>query len=158
MFHRNLTGPMSAGDVVVCGRNRKDGRDESGLFRKYSLQNSFSTSDSVSFVPDRNDRKVDCAERIPTTDGFPLLWFCFQNIIKKVSGQKFVYKFVSQPDPSVAEGARSDEEVLRREGANPNSQSKSQGALTSACPTKSLAQVGYFSRFIVAERDRMNLL
>lgn len=92
-----------------------------------------------------------------------ILWWvsvavCFQNIIKKVSGQKFVYKFVSQPDPSVAEGARSDEEVLRRDGTNPNSQSKSQGALTSACPTKSLAQVRYICHFIVAERDWMNLL
>ncbi|XP_056896213.1 ETS domain-containing protein Elk-1 isoform X1 [Takifugu flavidus] len=69
-----------------------------------------------------------------------LRYYYDKNIIKKVSGQKFVYKFVSQPDPSVAEGARSDEEVLRRDGANPNGQPKSQGALTSACPSKSLAQ------------------
>lgn len=73
-------------------------------------------------------------------DVFLLRWLCFQNIIKKVSGQKFVYKFVSQPDPSVAEGARSDEEVPRRDATNPNG-----GALASACPSKSLSQVRRFS-------------
>lgn len=75
------------------------------------------------------------------------LRFRSQNIIKKVSGQKFVYKFVSQPDPSLCEGPRSDEEVLRRDGTNPNSQSKAPGALPSACPAKGLAQVRRFTLF-----------
>lgn len=66
---------------------------------------------------------------------------CFQNIIKKVSGQKFVYKFVSQPDPSLPDGGRGDEEALRRDGANPSGQPKGLGVMTPACPSKSLAQV-----------------
>lgn len=69
------------------------------------------------------------------------LRFRSQNIIKKVSGQKFVYKFVGQPDSSLCEGPRSDEEVLRRDGANPSSQAKAPGAPPSACPSKGLAQV-----------------
>uniref|UniRef100_H3C404 ETS transcription factor ELK1 n=1 Tax=Tetraodon nigroviridis TaxID=99883 RepID=H3C404_TETNG len=69
-----------------------------------------------------------------------LRYYYDKNIIKKVSGQKFVYKFVSQPDPSLPEGARSDEEALRRDGANPSDQSKSPGAVPSACPAKTLAQ------------------
>lgn len=58
-----------------------------------------------------------------------------------------MYKFVSQPDPSLSEGARSDEEVLRRDGTNPNSQSKGLGAVPSACPSKGLAQVRHFTHF-----------
>lgn len=76
-------------------------------------------------------------------------WLCFQNIIKKVSGQKFVYKFVSQPDPPAAEGARGEEEALRRDATNPNGQAKPPGASASACPSKSSAQV---------RRDRPALL
>lgn len=162
IVHRNLTGLMSAGDIVVCCRNRKDGRDERsslGYLENIHCNTVFLHPILFHlFQIWQKCRLCGINSYNWLSDGFLLLWFCFQNIIKKVSGQKFVYKFVSQPDPSVAEGARSDEEVLRRDGANPNSQSKSQGALTSACPTKSLAQVRYFSHFIVAERDWMNLL
>lgn len=77
--------------------------------------------------------------------------FRSQNIIKKVSGQKFVYKFVSQPEASVSEGARSDEEVLRREGADPGGRAKAPGALASACPSKSLAQVRPFAHVRLRE-------
>jgi len=65
----------------------------------------------------------------------------FQNIIKKVSGQKFVYKFVSQPDPSLPDGVRSTEEGQRRDPADPNSQLKGLGGVASTCPPKGLPQV-----------------
>lgn len=68
---------------------------------------------------------------------FPL----FQNIIKKVSGQKFVYKFVSQPDPSLPDGIRSIEEGQRRDVSDSNNQSKSLGGVAPTCPTKGLPQV-----------------
>lgn len=69
----------------------------------------------------------------------------FQNIIKKVSGQKFVYKFVSQADPSLAEVVRSGEEGQRRDNIDPNSQSKGLGVPTSTCPSKALPEVGFFT-------------
>ncbi|XP_034721454.1 ETS domain-containing protein Elk-1-like, partial [Etheostoma cragini] len=62
------------------------------------------------------------------------------NIIKKVSGQKFVYKFVSQPDPSLPEGLRSGDEGQRRDPADPNGQSKGPGGGASTCQSKSLPQ------------------
>ncbi|XP_027131426.1 ETS domain-containing protein Elk-1 isoform X1 [Larimichthys crocea] len=68
-----------------------------------------------------------------------LRYYYDKNIIKKVSGQKFVYKFVSQPDPSVPEGVRNGDEAQRRDG-DPNSQSKGLGGLTSNCPSKGLPQ------------------
>ncbi|KAL4646292.1 ETS domain-containing protein Elk-1 isoform X1 [Arapaima gigas] len=46
-----------------------------------------------------------------------LRYYYDKNIIKKVSGQKFVYKFVTYPDPATMEGARVMEESQRREGA-----------------------------------------
>lgn len=58
-----------------------------------------------------------------------------------MSGQKFVYKFVSQPDPSLPEGVRNGEEGQRRDSADPNSQSKGLGGVTSSCPSKGLPQV-----------------
>ncbi|XP_068607525.1 ETS domain-containing protein Elk-1 [Brachionichthys hirsutus] len=61
-----------------------------------------------------------------------LRYYYDKNIIKKVSGQKFVYKFVSQPDPSLPEGG---EDV-----AETNSQSKGIGGATSACQSKGLPQ------------------
>ncbi|XP_070767080.1 ETS domain-containing protein Elk-1 isoform X1 [Enoplosus armatus] len=67
-----------------------------------------------------------------------LRYYYDKNIIKKVSGQKFVYKFVSQPDPSLPEGARNGEEGLRRD-TDPN-QSKGLGGVTSTCPSKGLPQ------------------
>ncbi|XP_063064789.1 ETS domain-containing protein Elk-1 isoform X2 [Engraulis encrasicolus] len=48
-----------------------------------------------------------------------LRYYYDKNIIKKVSGQKFVYKFVNSPDPSSAEGARGPEEP-GREGMSPD--------------------------------------
>lgn len=79
--------------------------------------------------------------------GFYLFLFFFQNIIKKVSGQKFVYKFVSQPDPSLPEGARSGDEGLRRDSADPNGQSKGLGGVASTCPSKGLPQVHFLFIF-----------
>ncbi|XP_019716158.1 ETS domain-containing protein Elk-1 [Hippocampus comes] len=62
-----------------------------------------------------------------------LRYYYDKNIIKKVSGQKFVYRFVSQPDPSVTEGAHNPEEGQRRDNPDANGQSKS-------CPSKNVAQ------------------
>ncbi|XP_031422004.1 ETS domain-containing protein Elk-1 isoform X2 [Clupea harengus] len=42
-----------------------------------------------------------------------LRYYYDKNIIKKVSGQKFVYKFVNSPDPASAEGARGPEDTGR---------------------------------------------
>ncbi|KAM4737071.1 ETS domain-containing protein Elk-1 isoform 2-T2 [Anableps anableps] len=63
-----------------------------------------------------------------------------QNIIKKVSGQKFVYKFVSQPDPSLPDGTRCVEEVQKKDACDPNSQLKGLGGVASACQSKGLPQ------------------
>ncbi|XP_010777181.1 ETS domain-containing protein Elk-3 [Notothenia coriiceps] len=67
-----------------------------------------------------------------------LRYYYDKNIIKKVSGQKFVYKFVSQPDPSLAEGLRNGEEGQRRDISDPNGQSIGLEGGTSTCPSKSL--------------------
>lgn len=79
-------------------------------------------------------------------------YFCFvvffQNIIKKVSGQKFVYKFVSQPDPSLPEGVRNGEESQRRDSTDPNSQLKGLGGVPSSCPSKGLPQVPFDFIFV----------
>ncbi|XP_040007740.1 LOW QUALITY PROTEIN: ETS domain-containing protein Elk-1 [Xiphias gladius] len=69
-----------------------------------------------------------------------LRYYYDKNIIKKVSGQKFVYKFVSQPDPSLPEGVRNGEEGQRRDNADPNSQSKGFGGVAATCPSKGLPQ------------------
>uniref|UniRef100_A0A671TID9 ETS domain-containing protein Elk-1-like n=1 Tax=Sparus aurata TaxID=8175 RepID=A0A671TID9_SPAAU len=69
-----------------------------------------------------------------------LRYYYDKNIIKKVSGQKFVYKFVSQPDPSLPDGVRNGEEGQRRDAADPNSQSKGLVGVTSTCPSKGLPQ------------------
>ncbi|XP_054868639.1 ETS domain-containing protein Elk-3 isoform X1 [Amphiprion ocellaris] len=69
-----------------------------------------------------------------------LRYYYDKNIIKKVSGQKFVYKFVSQPDPSLPDGVRCVEEGQRREITDPNSQSKGLGGMPSTCPSKGLLQ------------------
>lgn len=58
-----------------------------------------------------------------------------------MSGQKFVYKFVSQPDPSLTEGIRSPEDGQRKDLSDPNSQLKSLGGVASSCQSKALAQV-----------------
>uniref|UniRef100_UPI0037E92DE7 ETS domain-containing protein Elk-1 n=1 Tax=Semicossyphus pulcher TaxID=241346 RepID=UPI0037E92DE7 len=69
-----------------------------------------------------------------------LRYYYDKNIIKKVSGQKFVYKFVSQPDPSLPEGVRNGDENQRRDNTDPNSQSKVLGGVVSSCPSKGLPQ------------------
>ncbi|KAK2898186.1 ETS domain-containing protein Elk-1 isoform X1 [Channa argus] len=69
-----------------------------------------------------------------------LRYYYDKNIIKKVSGQKFVYKFVSQADPSLPEGVRNGEDVQRRDNLDPNSQSKGLGAVSSTCSSKGLPQ------------------
>ncbi|XP_051914301.1 ETS domain-containing protein Elk-3 isoform X2 [Hippocampus zosterae] len=63
-----------------------------------------------------------------------LRYYYDKNIIKKVSGQKFVYRFVSQPDPSLPEGTHNPEEGQRRDIPDANSQSKS------CPPSKNVAQ------------------
>ncbi|KAM9343462.1 ETS domain-containing protein Elk-1 [Pholidichthys leucotaenia] len=69
-----------------------------------------------------------------------LRYYYDKNIIKKVSGQKFVYKFVSQPDPSVPDGVRSAEEGQRRENADTNNISKGLVGTATTCPSKGLPQ------------------
>nr|XP_057940947.1 ETS domain-containing protein Elk-1 isoform X2 [Doryrhamphus excisus] len=69
-----------------------------------------------------------------------LRYYYDKNIIKKVSGQKFVYKFVSQPDPSLPDGTRTPEEGQRRDNGDANGQSKGLGGGTSNCQSKSIAQ------------------
>ncbi|XP_028307980.1 ETS domain-containing protein Elk-1-like [Gouania willdenowi] len=69
-----------------------------------------------------------------------LRYYYDKNIIKKVSGQKFVYRFVSQPDASLPDGQRSYDDAQRRDLTDSNSQSKGLGVLTSNCPTKGLTQ------------------
>ncbi|XP_035501486.1 ETS domain-containing protein Elk-3 isoform X4 [Scophthalmus maximus] len=69
-----------------------------------------------------------------------LRYYYDKNIIKKVSGQKFVYRFVSQPDPSLPEGVRNGEEGIRRDDTDPTNQSRGLGGVTSPCPSKGLPQ------------------
>ncbi|XP_061591679.1 ETS domain-containing protein Elk-3 [Cololabis saira] len=69
-----------------------------------------------------------------------LRYYYDKNIIKKVSGQKFVYKFVSQPDPSLPEGGRGADDSQRGETADRNGQSKGPGGVVSTCPSKALPQ------------------
>lgn len=64
-----------------------------------------------------------------------------QNIIKKVSGQKFVYKFVSQPDPAMHDGIRNVDQSQRTDTADPVSLSKCPGGVASPYASKSLSQV-----------------
>ncbi|XP_062283192.1 ETS domain-containing protein Elk-3 [Scomber scombrus] len=69
-----------------------------------------------------------------------LRYYYDKNIIKKVSGQKFVYKFVSQPDPSLPDGVRNGDESQRRDNTDPTGQSKALGGVASTCPSKGLPQ------------------
>lgn len=52
-----------------------------------------------------------------------LRYYYDKNIIKKVSGQKFVYKFVSQVDPSTNDSSRTIVEE-KQDNSDPNNQSK----------------------------------
>ncbi|XP_074537305.1 ETS domain-containing protein Elk-1 isoform X1 [Halichoeres trimaculatus] len=69
-----------------------------------------------------------------------LRYYYDKNIIKKVSGQKFVYKFVSQPDPSLPDGVRNGDESQRRDSTDPNGQSRVLGGVSSNCQSKGLPQ------------------
>lgn len=69
-----------------------------------------------------------------------LRYYYDKNIIKKVSGQKFVYKFVSQPDPSLPEGVRNGDESQRRDNTDLNGQSRVLGGVSSNCQSKGLPQ------------------
>ncbi|KAF4072569.1 hypothetical protein AMELA_G00264440 [Ameiurus melas] len=64
-----------------------------------------------------------------------LRYYYDKNIIKKVSGQKFVYKFVTFPDPNSADGLRSPEDAQRLIGgekAEASVQSKAAGGTSAA--------------------------
>ncbi len=81
-----------------------------------------------------------------------------QNIIKKVSGQKFVYKFVTFPDPNSADGLKGPEDSQRAnmgEKLELSVQSKSNtGAnTTNPCLSKSL-QVQRFSTSTLQRSSR----
>ncbi|XP_056447404.1 ETS domain-containing protein Elk-1 [Gadus chalcogrammus] len=67
-----------------------------------------------------------------------LRYYYDKNIIKKVSGQKFVYKFVGQPDNLLLDVLRGGDE--KRDPLDPNSQSKSPGEGANSCPSKGLMQ------------------
>ncbi|XP_056278166.1 ETS domain-containing protein Elk-1 isoform X2 [Pseudoliparis swirei] len=67
-----------------------------------------------------------------------LRYYYDKNIIKKVSGQKFVYRFVSQPDASLPDGVRNGDEAQR--AADPDGQSKGLGGVASTCPPKGFPQ------------------
>ncbi|XP_056131029.1 ETS domain-containing protein Elk-1 [Lampris incognitus] len=69
-----------------------------------------------------------------------LRYYYDKNIIKKVSGQKFVYKFVCHPDASLPDGQRNGEEGQGRDNTDPNSQSKGLGGGAATCPSKGLPQ------------------
>ncbi|XP_072305520.1 ETS domain-containing protein Elk-1 [Eucyclogobius newberryi] len=68
-----------------------------------------------------------------------LRYYYDKNIIKKVSGQKFVYKFVSQIDPSAIDLSRSNMEE-NRDNADSNGQSKGLVSGTITCQSKGLLQ------------------
>ncbi|XP_047196307.1 ETS domain-containing protein Elk-3 isoform X2 [Hippoglossus stenolepis] len=82
-----------------------------------------------------------------------LRYYYDKNIIKKVSGQKFVYKFVSQLDPSLPEGVPNGEDSQRRENTDPTSQSKGLGGVASTCPSKGLPQRSSPSTLLKSSRN-----
>ncbi|KAI1892982.1 hypothetical protein AGOR_G00139100 [Albula goreensis] len=68
-----------------------------------------------------------------------LRYYYDKNIIKKVSGQKFVYKFVTYPDPTAADGVRTGEESQRQESQTADvNLNKSTGGATAASLSKTL--------------------
>ncbi|XP_075932508.1 ETS domain-containing protein Elk-1 isoform X3 [Anarhichas minor] len=69
-----------------------------------------------------------------------LRYYYDKNIIKKVSGQKFVYKFVSQPDPSLPDGIRNGDGGQNSDTADHNGQSKGLGGVASPCLSKGLPE------------------
>lgn len=68
-----------------------------------------------------------------------LRYYYDKNIIKKVSGQKFVYKFVSQIDPSANDASRISVEE-KQDNADPNGQPKGLVVGTATCQSKGLPQ------------------
>ncbi|KAM6928866.1 ETS domain-containing protein Elk-1 [Lycodopsis pacificus] len=69
-----------------------------------------------------------------------LRYYYDKNIIKKVSGQKFVYKFVSQPDPSLPDGIRNGDAGQSSDTADHNGQSKGLVGVASPCLSKGLPE------------------
>ncbi|KAG7472692.1 hypothetical protein MATL_G00111510 [Megalops atlanticus] len=68
-----------------------------------------------------------------------LRYYYDKNIIKKVSGQKFVYKFVTYPDPLAGEGVRGVEESQRQETqVDAAGLGKAAGGAAPACLSKNL--------------------
>ncbi|XP_035593962.1 ETS domain-containing protein Elk-1 isoform X1 [Oncorhynchus keta] len=67
-----------------------------------------------------------------------LRYYYDKNIIKKVSGQKFVYKFVAHPDPSSVDCVRGGEDSQQQENLDAAGQTKSPGGGSSNCPSKNL--------------------
>ncbi|XP_054639679.1 ETS domain-containing protein Elk-1 isoform X2 [Dunckerocampus dactyliophorus] len=84
-----------------------------------------------------------------------LRYYYDKNIIKKVSGQKFVYKFVSQPDPSLPYGTRTPEEGQRRDNGDANGQTKGLGGGASTCQSKSISQSSPSSSHRSSRNDYM---
>lgn len=68
-----------------------------------------------------------------------LRYYYDKNIIKKVSGQKFVYKFVSQIDHSANDASRDNVEE-KQDNADPNGQSKGLVDGMATCQSKGLPQ------------------
>ncbi|XP_067096443.1 ETS domain-containing protein Elk-1 [Osmerus mordax] len=68
-----------------------------------------------------------------------LRYYYDKNIIKKVNGQKFVYKFVTYPDPSAAgEGLPAGEDGLQRENGDMANQSQLPVGGASTCQSTGL--------------------
>ncbi|KAK6303878.1 hypothetical protein J4Q44_G00263320 [Coregonus suidteri] len=67
-----------------------------------------------------------------------LRYYYDKNIIKKVSGQKFVYKFVAHPDPSAVDCVRGGEDAQQQDNLDAAGQTKSPGGGSSNCPSKNL--------------------
>ncbi|KAJ8015968.1 hypothetical protein DPEC_G00002210 [Dallia pectoralis] len=65
-----------------------------------------------------------------------LRYYYDKNIIKKVSGQKFVYKFVAHPDSSAVDGVRGGEDSQQNENAD--GQTRSPGGGSSNSSSKNL--------------------
>ncbi|KAL1021638.1 hypothetical protein UPYG_G00015940 [Umbra pygmaea] len=65
-----------------------------------------------------------------------LRYYYDKNIIKKVSGQKFVYKFVAHPDPLAVDSVRGSEEAPHQEDTDAAGQTSSPGGGSSNCSFK----------------------
>ncbi|XP_034151809.1 ETS domain-containing protein Elk-1 isoform X2 [Esox lucius] len=82
-----------------------------------------------------------------------LRYYYDKNIIKKVSGQKFVYKFVAHPDPLAVDGVRGGEDGQQHENADTAGQTRSPGGGSSNCSSKNL-QIQHSSPVSVQRSSR----